>query len=297
VADDGTLYVSSNSGCVYEIAPDGLLRRSYSVSPTDTCPAILPDGTLALGSGILDLSSGGFQGFWMTDQTASFASPAAGSDGTMYAAAWDTPGLYAFSPNSGTHKWSFVPESQGRAFAGPVVGDNGLVYQTFLDDSRLYAVDAKTGVVAWTVDLADPCIVSDRSLLGDESWSEPVLGPDGTIYAGLDDPFIRAVDPANGRIKWVARAGSGGGFTMATDKLGYLYAADDNGCLYVMNAQGRLVSVFESNTPLSCPVIAADGLLLVVGAKGRSLDDASDVLYGIAADPACPSPVLGPPHL
>ncbi len=295
VADDGTLYASSDGGRVYEIAPGGLLRRSYNVSPANDSPAILAHGRLALGSGILDLSTGSFLRFWAQNQTLTFASPALGSDGTVYAVAWDMPGLYAFDPDSGAMKWSFVSKSQGRSFAGPAVGKNGLVYQACMDDSHLYAIDAETGQLAWRTDLADPCIVTlDRNVLGVESWSEPVLGPDGTVYACLNDPFVRAVDPATGRIKWVTRLGADRGFTMAVDSQGYVYAASEDGCLYVVDAQGWQVSRFESDTPLSCPVVAAEGLLLVVGEKGPGLDDARDVLYAIGADPDCTSPVPGP---
>ncbi len=296
VADDGTLYASSSGGRVYEIAPGGLLRRSYSISPANDSAAVLPSGRLALGSGILDLSTGGFLGFWAESQTLTFASPALGLDGIVYAVAWDMPGLYAFDPDSGDMKWSFVSESQGQSFSGPVVGENGLVYHTCMDDSHLYAIDATTGVLAWRTDLADPYTVTlDRNLLGVESWSEPVLGPDGTVYACLNDPFVRAIDPATGRIKWVTRLGTDQGFTMAADSQGYVYAASEDGCLYVVDAQGRQVSRFESDTPLSCPVIAAEGLLLVVGEKGIALDEASDVLYAITMDPACTTPDLRPP--
>ncbi|RPJ36728.1 MAG: hypothetical protein EHM35_07625 [Planctomycetaceae bacterium] len=143
--------------------------------------------------------------------------------------------------------------------------------------------------------MADPCTVAlDRNLLGVESWSEPVLGPDGTVYACLDDPFVRAIDPATGRIKWVTRLGTDRGFTMAVDSQGYVYAASEDGCLYVVDAQGRQVSRFESDTPLSCPVIATEGLLLVVGENGTGLDEANDVLYAIAADPTCTTPDLRP---
>jgi outer membrane protein assembly factor BamB len=295
VADDGTLYASSTSGRVYEIAPDGLLRRFYSVAPADDSAAILPNGMLALGSGILDLSLGGFFSFWAQSQTFTFASPALGADGTVYAVAWDMPGLYAFDPDFGARKWSFTSGSQGRSFAGPVVGENGLVYQTCMDDSHLYAIDARTGLLAWRTDLADPGTVPlDRRFLGVESWSEPVLGPDGTIYACLNDPFVRAIDPATGRIKRITRLGDERGFTMAVDSRGHVYAASADGCLYVVDAEGRLVSRFESDTPLSCPVIAAEGLLLVVGEKGTDLGEARDVLYAIAADPT--GSVLRPPE-
>ena len=296
VADDGSLYVSTSSGRVHEISPDGRLLRSFFVSPADNSPAILSDGRLALSSGVLNLATGDFWRFWMHDQSMTFASSAVGLDGTVYAAAWDIPGLYAVLPIPRTPKSSLIPNAEGRPFAGPVVGDNGLIYQTFVYDSRLYAVDGKTRTVVWTTDLADLAVAdSDRRLLGNESWAEPVVGPDGTVYAGLDDPFVRAIDPATGRIKWFVRLGDKARcFTMAVDNEGYLFAAGDDGRLSVVNAEGREVSRFESGTPLSGPVIAAEGLLLVVGEKGKGLDSAADVLYAIEADPNCASPVLYP---
>ncbi|MEN6335889.1 MAG: PQQ-binding-like beta-propeller repeat protein, partial [Phycisphaerales bacterium] len=244
VADDGSLYVSTAGGRVHEISPDGRLLRSFFVGPADSSPAILPDGKLALGSGILILTTDDFWRFWMDDQSMTFASPAVGPDGTIYATSWDIPGLYAIPPVPRTPKPNLIPNAEGQPFAGPVVGDNGLIYQTFVYDSRLYAVDGKTGALAWTTDLADLAVAdSDRRLLGSESWAEPVLGPDGTVYVGLDDPFVRAIDPATGQIKWFIRLGDKARcFTMAVDNQGYLFAAGDDGRLSVVNAQGSEVS-------------------------------------------------------
>jgi outer membrane protein assembly factor BamB len=297
VGDDGTVYVGSQSDGLHEIAPDGRLRRSYHVGPMAGAPAILPDGRLIAAANVVNLCEGKIWSFWVPSYGLSFASPAVGLDGTVYVTAWDRPSLCAFEPDSLSPKWGVPSGSEGQPFAGPVVGENGLVYQTFLDDSHLYAIDAKTGSAVWATDLADPCVATwDRDLLGMESWSEPVVGPDGTIYAGLDDPFVRAVDPNGGRIKWVAQLGSARSFTLAVDSQGYLYAASDDGCLYVVDDQGRQVGRFESDTPLNYPVIVSEGLLLVNGVKGAGLDSARGVLYAIAADPACTAPDLRPPE-
>ncbi|MBN1508418.1 MAG: PQQ-binding-like beta-propeller repeat protein, partial [Sedimentisphaerales bacterium] len=297
VGDDGTLYVSTQGDGLHEIAPDGQLRSSYHMGPMACAPAILPDGRLIAAASVLDPRDGQFRSFWPSEYGMSFASPAVGPDGAAYVLDWSQASLWAFEPGSLRPKWEAACDPEAGPLAGPVVGENGLVYQTFLDDSHLYAIDAKTGSIAWTADLADPGTVPcGRSCLGVESWSEPVVGPDGTIYAGLDDSFVRAVDPNTGRIKWATQLGSARSFTLAADREGYLYAASDDGCLYVVDAQGRQIARFASDTPLNYPVIASQGLLLVSGVKGAGLDSSTGILYAIVEDPTSTTPDLRPPE-
>jgi outer membrane protein assembly factor BamB len=297
VGDDGTLYVGTQGDGLHEITPDGQLRRSYHMGPMAGAPAILPDGRLTAAASVLDPRDGRFRSLWPSNYEMSFASPAVGLDGTAYVLDWDKASLWAFESGSLRPKWEAACDPEAGPLAGPVVGGNGLIYQTFLDDSHLYAIDAKTGSIAWTTDLADPCTVTcGRSCLGVESWSEPVLGPDGTIYAGLDDSFVRAVDPNGGRAKWVTQLGSARSFTLTVDRDGCLYAASDDGCLYVVDMQGHQMARFTSDTPLNYPVIASGSLLLVNGVKGMGLDSSTGVLYAIAEDVACATPDLRPPE-
>ncbi|GAI52988.1 unnamed protein product, partial [marine sediment metagenome] len=141
----------------------------------------------------------------------------------------------------------------------------GTIYQTLLYDANLYAIEPNAGTIIWSTVLAEQCPIwlepPCSEMYGDEdswlepvlgpngiiyyvygyvdSWFEPVLGPDGTIYVTLDrDPYLRAVDP-DGTIKWAIRLeGITGGFTLTIGSNGPIYAASDDGYLYVLDTDG-----------------------------------------------------------
>ena len=99
-------------------------------------------------------------------------------------------------------------------------------------------------------------------------WSEPVLGPDGTIYVSFDDPFIRAVNP-DGSIKWITQIGMLGGFTMAAGADGLIYACSDDGSLYVLDGlDGRVLSNFDGERFPGYPVIGSDGTVYISDSSG-----------------------------
>ena len=168
----------------------------------------------------------------------------------------------------------------GMPFASPVVGPDGTIYQTLLYDSYLYAIEPNAGTIIWLTDLTDPCSGWFDAEYAEESrdadaWSEPVLGPDGTIYVSFDDPYLRAVD-ANGSIKWVSRLGLVGGLTLTVGSDGLIYAAGDGGYLYVVNADGLEVARFRGDGRLSFPVVAADNTVIV--------SDANDTVWAITQE-------------
>ena len=144
-------------------------------------------------------------------------------------------------------------------FVSPVISPDGVLYQTVLKDTSLYAIDSNSGAKIWSLDLADPCSgwfeSDDFSILEySEGWSEPVLGPDGTLYVSLDDPYLRAVNP-DGTIQWTVKLGSMGGFTMTVDQTGLIYAAGDDGRLRVIHPNGVEIAQFKTEAWLGYPVI------------------------------------------
>lgn len=263
-------------------------------------------------------------------QDAVFGSPTIGPDGTVYVGALHTPNLYALDPRDGSILWTcnlasgppspsenwwdpwdpWSPPttrvSNGWPFASPVLGDDGVIYQTALYDSYLYAVQARFGTNLWAVDLSppeqwwcepnacnpSPCGPSPR--VG-ESWSEPVVASDGTVYASLDAPFLYAIQ-RDGSIKWSARLGDSPGFTLTVDTQGKVYAAGYDGHLHVIDPNGSRLSEFVADGPLSFPVVAWDDLLLVNGEEeGKSLDLSRGTLWAIElAGATCAVPDLGP---
>jgi outer membrane protein assembly factor BamB len=154
------------------------------------------------------------------------------------------------------------------------VGSDGTIYQTLLFDSHLYAIEPETGAIRWSVDLLDtPAIAVNPKDFGAsyaDGWSEPALGADGTIYVSLDDPYLRALDP-NGTIKWATKLGDMGGFTLTVDRVGIVYAACDDGNIYVVGPDGQQVGHFATDGWPAYPVIASDGTLIATDARDYSL--------------------------
>jgi outer membrane protein assembly factor BamB len=251
VSAEGNVYACSQDGKLYALGPDGSELWTFEIA-----------GPGAVGSPI-------------------FASPSIGPDGTVYIAGLYDPNLYALDPNDGSVKWACSFErlvSYGRRrtwivfgwpFASPVVAADGTIYQTLLYDPNLYAVEPNTGSIMWSVELADVAT-------GDvDGWSQPAIGPDGTIYVSLNDPCLRAVDP-NGNIKWVTHLGMGDGFTLTVGSDGRIYAAGTDGYLCVLETYRRWnreipreIARFKTDSEIVFPVVPANDRIIFSDANNR----------------------------
>ena len=285
IGPDGTLYVGGLNSKLYAIDINGNLRWTHNTEGfIYSSPAVSADGKIYVGSqdGVLyaldldgsELWSFETKGPGEVPRGSIFASPAIGADETVYISGLYDPNLFALNPIDGSVKWTCKFQSQGWPFASPVIADDGTIYQTLLYDTNLYAIEPQNGSIIWSVDLADPGSgwfdPNYAQEYGDaDGWSEPVLGPDGTIYVSLDDPYLRAVDPT-GIIQWVKRLGDMGGFTLTVGNNGSIYVACDDGNLYVINPDGEEIARFQSDSWLNFPVIA-DNLLIVADSKDNSM--------------------------
>jgi outer membrane protein assembly factor BamB len=101
-----------------------------------------------------------------------------------------------------------------------------------------------------------------------DSWSEPVIGVDGTIYVCMDDMYIWAIRPG-GTVAWIRQLGLSGSFTLAASANDLIYAACDEGLIYVLDSNGSLVSCFKGNQRLSHPVLSPDGMLYIGDSSGK----------------------------
>lgn len=285
VGPDGTVYVGGRNGRLYAVDVTGDLLWDYRTGGLIcSSPAVSENGDVYFGSqdGTLNALARDGTELWSfrtkgpgpVVNGSILASPAIGADGTIYLAGFYDPNLYALDPNDGALKWACSFESRGWPFASPVVAPDGTIYQGLLHDTHLYAIEPAGGAIIWTTDMADPLSGWFDPNYADDyghasGWSEPALGPDGTIYVSFDDPYLRAVDP-NGSIKWVTKLGAVGGFTLAVGNDGLIYAAGDDGNLRVLNPDGTEDSQFQSGGRLNFPAIASDGVVIVADPRDNS---------------------------
>jgi len=302
IGPDGTVYVGGLNGKLHAIDINGNLIWTHSTEGfIYSSPAVSADGKIYVGSqdGVLYALGRDGSELWSFEtkgpgevlRGSIFASPTIGTDETVYITGLYDPNLYALNPDGGSLIWTFNFESKGWPFASPVIAPNGTIYQTLLYDTNLYAIEPQNGSIIWSVDLADPASGWFNPNYTQEygyadGWSEPVLGPDGTIYVSFDDPYLRAVDP-NGQIQWVRRLGDMGGFTLTVGDNGNIYAACDDGNLYVINPDGEEIARFQSDAWLNFPVIT-DSLLIVADSKDNSMLVTYENNKVYAITPECP---------
>jgi outer membrane protein assembly factor BamB len=316
IGPDGTVYVGSEDGRLFAVDIDGNLRWTHTADAfLYSSPAVSADGnTIFVGSGDGVLCALGRDGseLWTFETTgfglmggAIFASPAIGSDGTVYLGALGDPNLYALDPNDGNVKWVCrferpLDEDYPEAgtvldwpFASPVVGANGTIYQRLLSEPNLYAIDPNTGSIIWSVDIARPyCEYYPDPACSEYTpvvpWAEPVLGPNGTLYAvfiGACGPVYHepwhiedwvpwqclvAIDP-NGSVKWSTGLGASGDYTLTVGGDGLIYAAGSDGHLCVVDANGVELARYKNDSWLFLPVIASQGTLIFQDGNDRVL--------------------------
>lgn len=296
IGRDGRLFVGSRDGRLYTVDPNGRLGWTFETrDAVYSSPAVASNGNVYVGStdGTLHALAADGARLWAFEtrapanlQGAVFASPSIGADGTVYVAGLYDPNLYALDPADGSVKWTcsfaLYPENPndpngartgGWPFVSPVVGPDGTIYQTLLYDSHLYAIEPSAGTILWSVDLLDTPVIDQTSMDFDsyaDGWSEPVIGPDGTIYVSLDDPYLRAVN-SDGTIRWATKLGDIGGFTLTVDANGFVYAACDDGYVYLIDADGQQIGRWHTAGWPAYPIVTADGTVLVTDSQDYSM--------------------------
>lgn len=193
----------------------------------------------------------------------------------------------------------------GWPFAPPAIGADGTIYMSPAFDTHLFAIEPETGSIEWSTNLwrlklrygrGDAVVIwygpgeppeyvevdgrqFEVRYIGairySYCWSQPAVGPDGTIYVSFEDAYLRAVDP-NGSRKWATKLGELGSVTLTAGEDGLIYAASDDKKLYVVDPNGEEVARFEGNGWLSHPTIAPGRTIIV--------SDANNMVWAISQE-------------
>lgn len=190
IGADGTIYFGCLNGIFYAVKDEGnkakeLWRYEVKGEPLATAPthyqefwgsaAIAEDGTIYVGNNDYNVYAfrpdGSIKWKYKTGNEV-YQSVTIGGKGTVYIASEDR-NIYALNPNDGTKRWSWRPES-GIPFTASVTEDETIVFGLSGRD-RIIALDGNTGEMKWE------CILDGRGET-DGTCTDPVIGPDGTIY-------------------------------------------------------------------------------------------------------------------
>ena len=166
------------------------LKWRFGVEGMPSSPAIGPDGTIYLPTGMLNEDTAGFLYAINPDGTLkwrttlaglpSHTTPTVATDGTIYVHVNGNEGniaaiekLYAINPN-GTQKWVFKPNGDtasltSHAQSAPAVAADGTIYFGSMN-TFMFAVNPN-GTQKWAVSPSSSSISSS-----------PALGGDGTLY-------------------------------------------------------------------------------------------------------------------
>jgi outer membrane protein assembly factor BamB len=291
----GNIYIGDESGTFYSVTPNGYQRWTFKAKDAIYGAAAI-NGDLvyvvSLDSHLYCLDTTGKQRWSLHLGDELYSTPALGADGTIYVGT-DKGMLVAVAPNS-KKKWSF---KTGDEIAGsPTIGLNGLIYMT---SDSVYCLDPK-GRKRWAFGAPDGdyfyasavvdkdgvvyvgntdgflyCIGADgrqqwRAPVpeGDEIRPEVVVGTDSAFYFGTDGYYLCRMPPGGAPVAIYEAIDILIGTAAVSDK-GTVYFLPDDGTLYAMAGNGRLLwtrevaggdkEVYYS----SAPVIAPDGTVYV----------------------------------
>jgi outer membrane protein assembly factor BamB len=279
--DGNSIYVGSEDGKIYALGRDGSEKWEFSTSgfgvfdgAVFASPSIGDDGTVYVG-GLYDSNLYALDPNGSTKWTCHFdsegwlyASPVIAEDGTIYQTLLYDPYLYAIDPNNGSILWSVHLSPICRTGEEPYLDSYSDWFVPYYYEDSFFS-----GSIMWCGpewECGDVYINAWYNV-SDSGWFEPVLGADGTIYAGFDDPWLRVVEP-NGTIRKIMKLGSSSGYDLTAGNAGLLYGVSNDSNMYVANSGGIEMSRFDSNDHwLGFPVVSEGNTVLVGDSRDNSM--------------------------
>ncbi|MBI3921510.1 MAG: PQQ-binding-like beta-propeller repeat protein, partial [Armatimonadetes bacterium] len=177
------------------------------------------------------------------------ASPAVGSDGTVYIPSNDG-NLYAFNAD-GTVKWTFPYGAGAYSESTPAVGSDGTIFfGTGSNGQKIFAVNPD-GTKKW------------EFTTGAEVVSSPVVASDGSIYIGSHDGKVYAFNTDGAqKTGWPFATGAAVSSSPVIGADGTIYVGSYDRRLYALNPDGTKIWDYLTDERIkSSPAVASDGSL------------------------------------
>lgn len=306
IASDGTIYVTTTHGGLYAIYPNGTIKWNFPANDSSiTTPIIDYSGNIYFTSGtrvngnhryfLYSISPGGSER-WNFSVDCHLLSPMIDASSNIYVGSSDEI-FYSLYPD-GSERWNITIPGYS-TFCTPAIDDYGTIYYATRNPGKLYAIDP-TGYVKWNYTSGDVvraptidddnriyvitlagmiyCINSDGNLIWENELSpysiftSPAIGSDGTIYVGISEDKVFALNPINGQIIWTSERistyndivntspaiGSDGTIFFQSNSA-TLFALDKNGSFKWYFTPPHLDNSFTAE--ISCPAIGSDGTI------------------------------------
>jgi len=252
IGSDGTLYFENGGSVIFAADPDGIINWKYPSNATVTIPVIDLKDRIYFGSGnLLESVSSDGNLLWKYRTDGLVSIPSVGPDGAIYFG--DTDHNFYSIDSSGNLKWKFNAKGSTTLAS---INPQGTIY--FCDsDNYLYSLKPN-GTLNWTYQSTNsgspPAIGYDNTLYllddtglvalnsnGIKKWDfHPTnvtiqsvsIDKDGTIYAGIYENRLYALDPS-GNVKWNYKSyGSVGQAVIGSD--GTTYFNSGEGVIYAL---------------------------------------------------------------
>ena len=175
VGMDGTVYIGSfASQKLYAVNPDGTNKWVQDLLGNGDSPVIGSDGTIYITAGYLYAFSADGTNLWTSSADSLKGPLVMGEDGTIYVLADISHALYAISPGGQTVTNLFGGQGSLSPGWAAAVDAAGIIY--YCGANGIWALN-RTGTVQWSITNSSPPL---------QTYTSPIIGPDGTHYATLD---------------------------------------------------------------------------------------------------------------
>lgn len=270
---DGTIYIGSYSGLLYACKSDGSTSHVWGISNfMKSHPALASDGMIYYGvlENLYKLNPNGTTNniFQTPFETGSgvkeLCSATIASDGTVYAASPNY--LYEFFASGATGRvWKISDQVQ----SSPVIGKDGRLYLSAYrffakEHGLLVPVDYYRYLYVFYPDGSTGSYNQFSGTFTYEFFTAPVVGADGTVYAGTGAESVQAFDydltecvaewSTSGKVRHSPAVGSDG----------TIYAGCDQGLFYAFAPDGSTNFVVDLGAEITAaPVLDTSGVVYV----------------------------------